>query len=48
MGGPRVGGWGLVDLDFEDLACSRTFACCISSVLLSDAGVDMAVGRTRT
>jgi hypothetical protein len=48
MGRPRVGGWGLEDLDFEDLAWSRTFACCVSSIRASGAGVDMALERTGT
>jgi hypothetical protein len=34
MGRPRVGGWGF-DFDLDDLAWSRTFACYVSSILMS-------------
>jgi hypothetical protein len=46
MGRPRVGGWGLEDLDFEDLAWSRTFACYVSCILMS--GANEMVVRIRT
>jgi hypothetical protein len=40
--GPRVGGWGLVDLDLEDLAWSRTFAYFVSAIhSTQELGIEM-------
>jgi len=47
MGGPRVGGWGLVDFDLDDLAWSRTFACGVSSILMWRIAIEMVGSRMR-